>query len=686
MTRRSKPKKATKPKRAPRAKAKVRKAKTPRPIIMRGQETRWPREIKLDKIVLRRDMGDLERLAKSIDERGGLLHPVVITSENFLIAGQRRLEAWKQTEKFRKEPIPVTVIDVDSILAGERDENGLRKDFTPSESVELYDALIVEAQLRARERQAHGKTAPGKKSELNADASADKGTASDQVAGYLGRDRKTIARARDVVEAAKAEPKRFGSLLDRMDKTGNVNGPFRVLKVMRQVEDIKAKKAAGKLDLPEGQFDRIVGDMPWPYEPGDTKPDTRGRAVRGYATMSLDAMKAMPIAERAARDCVLYMWVTGFHMRYAYEVLDAWGFTHAPLILVWTKDKFGKRQRLREICEFCIIAIKGKPVWNLTNQTTRLDAPVREDSRKPDEFYALIDELTPAQRSLELFARRELPEGWEGFGDQVGKFKATKTEKNIPGNIPAPVKSEGFEAKPCVWASTDPRRWEMELLAAIGRGDNFDPALLDGLRKQKLVTGKAQIRLSELGRGRLIELEAASTIPDPVQPEHPPLTYTVAGMRDQIDTKTLDILRQADERGLIQWQADGDHSVAFIVSTDGKSFGAVSANDPHLPNYDAAIELRRHNGKVEVVTYHDEHHGGGGLVFHRLNMPFHRVEAFLLAWRAANEPAGETTDLASDSVEKIDIATPATPAEPFDDEIPEILRRKPRVQQSEVAS
>ena len=33
------------------------------------------------------------------------------------------------------------------------------------------------------------------------------------------------------------------------------------------------------------------------------------------------------------------------------------------------------------------------------------------------------------EQFLELFARRELPSGWEGFGDQVGKFKAEPIDR-----------------------------------------------------------------------------------------------------------------------------------------------------------------------------------------------------------------------------------------------------------------
>jgi hypothetical protein len=56
--------------------------------------TRLLGEIKLGKR-FRKDLGDIEGLARSIDERGALLQPVVITPENKLIAGERRMAAWK---------------------------------------------------------------------------------------------------------------------------------------------------------------------------------------------------------------------------------------------------------------------------------------------------------------------------------------------------------------------------------------------------------------------------------------------------------------------------------------------------------------------------------------------------------------------------------------------------------------
>ena len=76
----------------------------------------------------RRDLGDIEGLAVSIAEVG-LLHPVVITPGNVLIAGARRLAAcafllWRE--------VPVTVVDIDKVVKGEFAEDSELGDAPPA--------------------------------------------------------------------------------------------------------------------------------------------------------------------------------------------------------------------------------------------------------------------------------------------------------------------------------------------------------------------------------------------------------------------------------------------------------------------------------------------------------------------------------------------------------------------------
>ena len=62
----------------------------------------------------RKDLGDLKVLAESI-ESVGLLHPVVVTPDQRLIAGQRRLRA---CESLGWTEVPVTVIDLEELARG----------------------------------------------------------------------------------------------------------------------------------------------------------------------------------------------------------------------------------------------------------------------------------------------------------------------------------------------------------------------------------------------------------------------------------------------------------------------------------------------------------------------------------------------------------------------------------------
>ena len=108
----------------------------------------------------RKDIGDIGPLVDSITEIG-LLHPVVITPENKLIAGLRRIKAFR---KMKRTKIPCHVVNLDKIILGERDENLVRKDFTESEAVAIYDAVeSIELALSQERQKKHGGTAPGKK-------------------------------------------------------------------------------------------------------------------------------------------------------------------------------------------------------------------------------------------------------------------------------------------------------------------------------------------------------------------------------------------------------------------------------------------------------------------------------------------------------------------------------------------
>lgn len=85
----------------------------------------------------RKDYGDIESLAKSIEEIG-LLHPIVINSDYELVCGGRRVEA---VRLLGREEIAARIIDIESVILGEYAENEVRKDFTDSERVAIGRAI-----------------------------------------------------------------------------------------------------------------------------------------------------------------------------------------------------------------------------------------------------------------------------------------------------------------------------------------------------------------------------------------------------------------------------------------------------------------------------------------------------------------------------------------------------------------
>src|SRR5262249_1137039 len=279
----------------------------------------------------------------------------------------------------------------------------VRKDFTLSEAVAIKRALEPLEKVAAKERMLAGRPS-GK---------FPKGRALDKVAKVVGKDRKTIERAEAIVDAAEAEPEKFGRLLDDMDRTGRVNGVYRRLKIARQAEAIRT-------ELPpppgNGPYRVIVTDPPWQYE--GRSEDPSHRAANPYPPMSIAEICAMKVGDIAHEDCILWLWTTNAQMRDAFTVLDAWGFKDKT-ILTWFKDKMGTGDWLRGQTEHCIMAVRGKPVVTLSNQTTALHAPMRAHSQKPVEFYDLVESLCPAPRYADIFSRYQHNDKWDCHGDEA---------------------------------------------------------------------------------------------------------------------------------------------------------------------------------------------------------------------------------------------------------------------------
>lgn len=196
------------------------------------------------------------------------------------------------------------------------------------------------------------------------------------------------------------------------------------------------------MKLPRGPFSCVVADPPWLYRTFSTKGQNRG-AQRHYPLMTLDAIKAMPVARSCAPDAHLFLWATGPMIREAFEVMEAWGFRYSSLGFVWVKTlksyetrqvrflpmvgselHFGTGHTTRQNAELVLLGRRGKPKRLSRAIQQVILAPRREHSRKPDEAFARIEQYCAGPR-LELFARAPR-EGWTVWGNEVDKFKPAR--------------------------------------------------------------------------------------------------------------------------------------------------------------------------------------------------------------------------------------------------------------------
>jgi ParB-like chromosome segregation protein Spo0J len=218
----------------------------------------------------RRDMGDIEGLARSMNELG-LLHPVAVTPDNLLIAGERRILAARM---LGWDVIPVHVVDLAELLRAERDENMVRKDFTPTEAVAIGRALEPMEREAAQARMMAGQ--PSVK------FTEGKGQSLDKVAAAVGMSRPTYAKAAAVVDAAEREPERFGDLAAKMDESGMVDKAHKEMVVRerqaereRLMQEIAAVPQSERWHVEQAdirtyqttqRFDFIITDPPYPRE------------------------------------------------------------------------------------------------------------------------------------------------------------------------------------------------------------------------------------------------------------------------------------------------------------------------------------------------------------------------------------------------------------------------------------
>ena len=191
--------------------------------------------------------------------------------------------------------------------------------------------------------------------------------------------------------------------------------------------------------LQRNHYKAVLCDPPWHFQAwAGERLDGAGRLSGArspdYLTMREAEIAALPIADLAAPDCVLFLWMCWPMLEQALRVLNAWDFAYKGCAFSWIKanaaqmdmfrDDIEPRMNLgywtRANSEACLLATRGKPKRLNADVRQAIIEPARQHSRKPDCVHDRIERLV-AGPYVELFARQSR-QGWRTWGQEATKF------------------------------------------------------------------------------------------------------------------------------------------------------------------------------------------------------------------------------------------------------------------------
>jgi N6-adenosine-specific RNA methylase IME4 len=196
--------------------------------------------------------------------------------------------------------------------------------------------------------------------------------------------------------------------------------------------------------LRRGYYGAIAVDVPARFKSYTSIQSQNPSSIRSnerhYATMTFTELAALPVKDLASPGgCHLFYWTSGPFLPQAIALISAWGFKYSTRVFTWVKLRpsydpnqlrltplidgdlnFGLGLTTRHQTEVVLLGRRGNARRISKSVREVILAPVREHSRKPDEFYRRVEQYC-AGPFAELFARERRP-GWGAFGDEIDKF------------------------------------------------------------------------------------------------------------------------------------------------------------------------------------------------------------------------------------------------------------------------
>jgi N6-adenosine-specific RNA methylase IME4 len=188
-------------------------------------------------------------------------------------------------------------------------------------------------------------------------------------------------------------------------------------------EDGDIAASLDRLILAGAKMGLLYVDVPTDY--GQASSTAAAAPHTKYPVMSVDALKALRVAQIAAKDSLLWYWTPNSLIPEALEVIAAWGFSYVSAA-VWAKPTgVVSKCAVRPYHETLLLAKRGQGLVHHGEQMPSFyqsPAMSRRHSEKPEWFAQQLERLYPEVAKAELFARTARP-GWLAIGNQVPKVE-----------------------------------------------------------------------------------------------------------------------------------------------------------------------------------------------------------------------------------------------------------------------
>jgi len=353
---------------------------------------------------LRKEMGDVDGLAKDIEKLGQLV-PILITKDMYLIAGERRLRAMKKLGKTFIKALYMENLDELKKLEVEVSENIHRKQFTWQEE---QDAIVALHNLRVSQR-GEPKRGPG----------GVEGQSLERTAQELGVSRETVRQAIHLADARKKMPE--------LNSAKSVSEAQKMIKkavtqkLLKEAAKRAEKGVVGKQvenfvngdclevmkTLPSGMFSFCITDPPWGVDLGNVKNKEIEFDDSFDSLEKLLPKAAKEIYRLLKEDSWLVMFFPMVHYSFFKETLEIVGFDVDPVPMIWDREVPMKNpaphMHLSRSYEAMLLCRKGSATIvkqgqrNVFNIPTVATTQLIHSSQKPvGLLQELIEILTPA--------------------------------------------------------------------------------------------------------------------------------------------------------------------------------------------------------------------------------------------------------------------------------------------------